>query len=370
MTRKFFDQLTPAAQDAARRAWRSSNIGRLIEGVRRDYRRDVRDAARLEQALEEMQRHGVSSALSSLQGESFNGLISEVACIGSKAGAEKLLLNELLRQLGPAGQIIRAIATAVSSTRPRDSSGDADVDAARRYLEAMGRGSMSPPNSARSKDMEAAAKLLREHGFEGNLAAKTIRQPSQREQQQLREQERRQQPPAQKRERKPAGTEPVDVDMGTGNQRFSADHPIVTRQMVEVPTSSNVWSFGYLVDKWRLYVRYDNPKTDEQPSKRPGPLYAHANVPPDAFLRMLKAESKGNFIWDNVRVRGTVSGHKYDYRLVAVRGGIVPRKATLKPGGEWYIQRKVSTISRSGKRKTLVSRASAPATAFTRSPGR
>jgi hypothetical protein len=56
---------------------------------------------------------------------------------------------------------------------------------------------------------------------------------------------------------------------------------------------------------------------------------------------MLKADSKGTFIWDNIRIRGTISGHHFDYQLVGVQASYVPRKATLTPRGEEYVSRSV-----------------------------
>lgn len=75
-------------------------------------------------------------------------------------------------------------------------------------------------------------------------------------------------------------------------------------------------------------------KTIAGKSNAPGPRYAYLQVPPAVFTRMKDAYSKGKFIWDNIRVRGTIYGHKYQYTLA--QGQIVegmgrmyiPRKAT------------------------------------------
>ena len=74
----------------------------------------------------------------------------------------------------------------------------------------------------------------------------------------------------------------------------------------------------------------------------PGPLYRYDGVSPDAFLSMLTAGSKGTWIWDNLRIRGTVSGHQKDYSLVGIMPtpeypeGYVPRKATVEPIMQYY----------------------------------
>lgn len=71
----------------------------------------------------------------------------------------------------------------------------------------------------------------------------------------------------------------------------------------------------------------------------PGVLYAYYRVPPGVYLRMQTASSKGKFVWDNLRVRGTIYGHKYAYAAVqgqvttdaltpGIRGTYIPRRAT------------------------------------------
>ncbi len=141
----------------------------------------------------------------------------------------------------------------------------------------------------------------------------------------------------------------VDVNMGGGrvgpvvNRRFPKDHPIVTGDMIETPQSSNVYSFGYDLDVHTLYVRFKDRAKERPRPHRPGPIYAYYNIPPELFLGMMKASSKGGFIWDKFRVRGTVSGHQVDYSLVGIQGGYAARKATMTPRGEAYVPRTVYT---------------------------
>lgn len=145
----------------------------------------------------------------------------------------------------------------------------------------------------------------------------------------------------------------VSIDTGKGGkQDFPPDHPIVTGDMVETPMSSNVYAFGYDLESRSLYIRF---KDRVPPGSgggygsgggrphRPGPIYRYFNVPPAVFLGMLKASSRGTFIWDVIRVRGTVSGHNFDYALVGVQGGYVPRKAQNRPEGEAYMPREILT---------------------------
>lgn len=146
---------------------------------------------------------------------------------------------------------------------------------------------------------------------------------------------------------KEANRATADIPMGNGaTQRFAKSHPIVTGDMQTTPESSNVHSYGYDVDNWYLYVRFKAEAPRGGGGVRPnspGALYQYANVPPKVFISMLKASSKGTYIWDHIRIRGTLSGHRFDYQLVGVSGGYVPRKATLGAEGEWFLRREVRT---------------------------
>jgi hypothetical protein len=136
------------------------------------------------------------------------------------------------------------------------------------------------------------------------------------------------------------GGVPVNVD---GQWiTFPANHPIVTAEMVPVD-SSNIYSIGYDNDSHTLMVRFVGRHGHKDNSRRPGSIYAYFHVPARRFLQFLDASSKGKWLWDNVRIRGTISGHRYDYALVGIEAGYVPRKATLTPLGEAYIQRQVWT---------------------------
>ena len=133
------------------------------------------------------------------------------------------------------------------------------------------------------------------------------------------------------------------------------------------PQSSNVYSFSYARRPGdtvgTLFVRYKasglNPdsvssgkgrrggreqlhgklgSTVKGKKNEPGPLYAYLRVPPSVYSRMQAASSKGRFVWDTLRIRGTVYGHKYAYQLVQgqvitdgkISGVYIPRKATKK----------------------------------------
>lgn len=122
---------------------------------------------------------------------------------------------------------------------------------------------------------------------------------------------------------------------------------LLTGEMVNVQ-SSNVHSIGYGFnrdhpERGTLKVRFLQPDhTSGSRGKVPGPLYQYFDVHPFIFMAMRESASKGKFVWDKLRIRGTVSGHRYRYRLAGIAQGYVPRQATLRMHAqEWFVQRTI-----------------------------
>lgn len=133
----------------------------------------------------------------------------------------------------------------------------------------------------------------------------------------------------------------VEIRTGNFRGRYKTDDPAVTGVMVPV-TSSNVHSIGFQFNlkapaKSTLLVRY---LQGQKNSKTMGPLYGYADVHPKLFEQFLKAASKGKFVWDELRIRGTIAGHQYRYTLLQSVGGNVPRRAILVNGIQ-ILQRRV-----------------------------
>lgn len=157
----------------------------------------------------------------------------------------------------------------------------------------------------------------------------------------------------------------VEVNVDGQMEKLPPGHPLVTGEMIETPQSSNVYAFGFHNDTHSLFVRFKDHRPaaaggyriksvfsggsggEGLPNRgrphRPGPLYLYHNVPARLFLAFIDASSKGDWVWDNLRIRGTLSGHQYDYALVGVQGAYVPRKATLTPAGEEFLPRSIFT---------------------------
>lgn len=122
--------------------------------------------------------------------------------------------------------------------------------------------------------------------------------------------------------------------------------PLLTGEMIRV-RSSNVHSIGYIWNdadpaRGTLQVRFlDHRK--ERGAGRAGAGYQYFKVHPELFVMFMKAASKGKFVWDRLRVRGTVSGHQYQYSIATLASdGYTPRKARRIGDQEWYLKRRVT----------------------------
>ncbi len=139
----------------------------------------------------------------------------------------------------------------------------------------------------------------------------------------------------------------VRVTVGGQPYSISPDDPMLTGEMIPV-TSSNVHSIGFIwnhenktagVLKVRFRARAQN--GGPRPTSG-GPLYHYYGVNPAVFKAFQLAASKGKFVWDKLRVRGTVSGHQYHYQLMGIeKDGYVPRKATRIGPNEYFLRRQV-----------------------------
>lgn len=127
------------------------------------------------------------------------------------------------------------------------------------------------------------------------------------------------------------------VEIRTSNFRgqYDPDDYEITGEMMPV-TSSNVHSIGFQFNlqnplKSTLLVRYLQGGNGGA-AKTKGPLYGYANVHPKLFREFVIANSKGKFVWDELRIRGTIAGSQYRYTLLGIVGNNVPRRALVVNG--------------------------------------
>lgn len=236
--------------------------------------------------------------------------------------------KEMMRTLGPLGSIVSAL------IRPSGRSIAKNIE----------------------QELKAAADLLQEFGYQvippvdqtgsgGGLASPSAapREPTPSPRQRTPAEtlttpgEQVQQMPA-----KPAPEGAVSnyITVNINGERFRVrrDDPLLTGAMIKVK-SSNVHSIGYEWNdaepaKGQLKVRFKDHRRGAGRAGKAGAGYTYYDVHPKVFVAFTKAASKGKFVWDRLRIRGTVSGHQYRYALTTIASdGYVPRKARLAGGG-------------------------------------
>lgn len=347
----------------AREAFRQTEAYKLVRDVKdaiNTPRTVVSSAARFGDMLNRYSRHGFSAGfIRQSSGMPFKDMVREVVKYQAGGGESARLITELLGALGPMGRLLKALLA--PGTKTRGTGVESEVDAAVRFLQAFAPEKLSPEarkltTGGVADSIEAAIARLEAEGYQ--VIAPPVQRPATIEEDD----------PVTSSEQTfyPGGVpkstatgdprKVVDIEVEGTGRRFPANHPIVTKEMVRA-ASSNVWSFGYDVDASTLYVRY---RSGPQFGNAAGSLYAYSNVQPEKFLAMYDAPSKGIWLWDNVRIRGTWSGHRHDYRLVAIRNDYVPRKATYAGAGqELFIPRTVR-VQRVGTGKVRTLRSSLP----------
>jgi hypothetical protein len=221
------------------------------------------------------------------------------------------IVNSAFKALGSVGQLVEAL------LRPTGKSITKDIE----------------------QEIDAAAYLLKQFGFDVSKS-----KPSSPTQQPEAE------PGTQFPTRRRISNIPDDL------REFPENKPAIEGPIEVV--SSNVHSIAYQwnlangIEPGNLLVRYLGGSGTNRVG--PGALYSYKHVPYEIFKAFKIASSKGAFVWDELRVRGTVSGHQFDYQLEDI-GELtrVPRQAGLKRGqqGEFFMPRTLR-----GQRSTLPER--------------
>jgi hypothetical protein len=252
---------------------------------------------------------GLNLGVSLLSGMSVGQAAKQVERYGrSSSPDQQRMARAFLRSLGPVGELI-SLLSGLSGKRANSATNSADV--ATILLQAMGQ-EITPARRSRRRAQPtlAASDLL-------NAMADITGEP----------------PPDLGLEEPPAtddrgGTRRPPMRRGGGGEGGGGgpNDPTFTGEMQPGPEDSNVYSYGYNSDTANLYVRFRNEKTEG-----PGSLYRYSGVTIPEFRSLMSAASKGGWVWDHLRIRGTVTGHKKDYALVGIVGGYVPRKATVAP---------------------------------------
>lgn len=351
MAKKFpgsaiFQHATRSIRDAARREFAQTPVGRFVQEARRAGASGATMKAQLAHLFRAIEGRPGAFSRDMRSSGSVRQVMQQVERY-AKGGVERVAMNLILNQLGPLGNVVRAIMS-VGRT-PSNSLVQKELDAAAALLRSFGY-HVTPPRHQRTT--EDAAKLIEAAKDVLNQAGYRVVGPE-KEKELFPSLGARQlpfgTPELTKRGRK---RRTVLVKTPDGTRRFSVDHPAITGQNVLTPQSSNVYSFRYNIETGNLYVRFKAPadKGGARPNA-PGPLYEYSGVTATEFKSLIAAPSKGTWVWDSLRIRGTVAGYQKPYRLAGITGNYVPRHAVLKIGrqglGEYYAPRTFNTSARS-----------------------
>lgn len=301
-----FRNFERAIKEAALREFRATQIGKLAGEARR-LSRGSGSRRRATQLVREIGR-------AAGRVEKYS-LTDEIGRWVSKAVREFLKpIAALLRGLGGGGgsrRPPRGPVSPASEERPENPF-DAEIQTAVKFLEAFGY-TVTPPGQSpqRPTRREEPEHDPQRWGFQ----TEPPRQPGQTGQ----------------------------VMVGGRARNGDPNDPVFSGEMVEVQ-SSNVHSIGFLWNdtnpmQGTLKVRFlQNSRKGK--GRIAGPLYYYYNVNPGVFDAFLRAGSPGGFVWDRLRIRGTVSGHRFHYELRGISEGYLPRKATRYGNNEYFTGRR------------------------------
>jgi len=326
-----FKMASRQMQQAARTAFAGSKLGVVLQTAQRASRYGLRYEGRLDSALRGYRRLQPRAMVRDALGSDFSEVVHAVEKYGRGGRVEKLAIDAFLAALGPAGGLIKALVGAI----PKKDALQKELELAAQFLGTHG-WEVTAPGKKKTGwtlgDVESAIAFLESRGKKV-IDAKDAPKPKTSLPFFIPEKTKR-----------GSMRRVVDIPVAEGlSQRFPVDHPLVTGAMVPAH-SHNIHSYGYDVESEILYVRYMYTDSSGTKTKQAGSLYQYFDVDPRMFLAMHQAPSKGVWIWDKLRVRGTVSGHQKDYRLVGISHEYVPRKATInKWGEEVFVKRKVRT---------------------------
>ena len=336
-------------QKQAKRDFNKSTYGKIIKGMN-DLERRGAGAVTTEKVNKLIDKYGrggfdQAKVAKEIQNKELAQLTKTLETYAKRGGADKLAVDYLLKELGPIGAILKAAFGAkAKKTKPQT----AELSAAQKLLEAFGytvlpkkrkgkrkkTGKASrKTSSAISRGIDRAREWLESVGYHVPEDPEALEDPKNKVVF----------PQGQTGYTKKGDPRRiVEVDVEGSRRRLPVEHPMMTGEMMSNFGSSNVHSYSYDMDARTLYVRFLQTHGYQKAAGK-GPLYAYHNVPPAVFEAMLKAPSKGKFVWRRIREPGTISGHQFDYRLVGVERDYVPRKATMMAGGEGYTPRTVLT---------------------------
>lgn len=340
---KLFNLASRAARFQARRTLQRSPMGRALTEARRALRTGV--TTQLRRQVRKAQREITGRA-------AMNRVQREIQRY-SISGMAMQAVNAMLGSMGPVGQVIKS--ALARRRRPADQLQMA-ADLLRTYgYEILGK---DPRWSGYSRGEEAAKELLTNAGYTITPAGKVVpvnrpfwmEEPGE-------ESDQAEQP--ENLTSRPSASAPSREREEAREQEDEGEQQVSMTPEIRTPASSNVYSFQYDYQSKTLYVRFQehsvNPASMSKAGGRthvrghlghtvggktgaPGARYAYFDVPVRIFEKLVRAPSAGRAVWDELRVRGTAYGHRFQYSLSeaqtvthqGVTGVYIPRKITAQ----------------------------------------
>jgi hypothetical protein len=325
-----FQRFSRYARERAMQEFRASSTGKIVREIEQLSRsKGAASSAKLDRLTRELLKAAKSGDLERMARGSKTGRTAADIQRYAAGGWKEAALESMFQALGPLGDLFR------SFLRPRRAplAGiDREIQAAANLLKVFRPDLLKQPGrKTLPPDPDEARKVLEDLGF-------TVTPPG-------------------KKPRYPKEFEYVKTEAGErvkmrvrGEAPYRHDDPIMTGEMIQV-SSSNVYAIGFIYDQDApeqsvLKVRFWQQRRGS--SRVPGPMYFYYRVPPQVFQSFRAAASKGKFVWDRLRVRGSVAGHQYQYELKGIAQDYVPRKATRYGPSEYFIGRRVKVRSVQG----------------------
>ena len=330
-----------ALQQRSLRQFRATDAGRLVSEIQRLGKHQGVSERKVKQISRQIKGMTNRSLMKNLASKTEAArLVSDVEKY-ARGDIKEKMMEGLFEALGPVGGLIRGL------LRPKGNQlggVESELRAASNLLQSFGFDVKAPDRrpaaQRRVSKVDQAQSLLESLGF-------TITPPKPTQARQRTVQPQPVRKPSDKEVRK----------IGGRTREYKPDDPMLTGEMIAV-SSSNVHSIGFIWNDENpmdgtLQVRF---LQSQGRGKGGGPLYYYYGVHPDVFDAFRRAASKGEFVWDRLRIRGTVSGHRFAYDLKGITGGYVPRQAKRFGQNEYFVQRRVRGRSRTtGETQTFES---------------
>lgn len=325
-------------RDRATAEFRSTAVGQLLGEVDRMRSRGAAGRNDLLRLSRQLSRLGTRSQLwNELQKTDIGRLVGGIDKY-ARRGLKEALLDELLGMLGPVGGLMGMF---LRPQGKRVANIGRELQAAGDMLRAFGY-RVEPPQPGKAtraveSEIDRSKRFLESLGFTVAPPPAHKRQPPQPE-------------PSPSTGGAPGQSQTgrrsnlVVVKAGGVEFHVPPGDPLLTGEWITV-TSSNVYAIAFIWNNadpthGTLRVRFKNHRKGAKSPR--GPAYHYADVHPALFQDFRKAASKGGWVWDHLRIRGTVSGYRYRYMLTMLSSdGYVPRQATRLGNEEWFIRRKV-----------------------------